>query len=181
MSWTGIWRSPAPRCSSANGAPLSDAPRSDLVRLRRVAARTTGGQPLRDLTTDVPFRVDIEYDVMRESARVGLTIYLMDAEERCVLTTLNNREPQWYGHAMPRGSYRTSCTVPAGLLNNGTFAIWVNLFGPNFSDNHLVRDVLRLDVGDGAALRHDYFGPFLGSVRPGLVWATEPMEEPRGD
>jgi lipopolysaccharide transport system ATP-binding protein len=162
-------------------AVASEAPYSDLVRLRRVAARTAAGEPLRDLTTDAPFRVDIEYDVVRASARVGLTIYLMDAEERCVLTTLNNREPCWYGRPMPCGTYRTSCSVPGGLLNNGTFAIWVNLFGPNFSDNHLVRDVLRLEVGDGATLRHDYFGPFLGSVRPDLAWATEAMEEPRGD
>lgn len=154
----------------------ADAPGSDAMRLRAVAARAADGGALADLTTDTPFRIDIEYDVVQDEARVGLTIYLMDAEERCVFTTLNNREPRWYGRGMPRGTYRTSCAVPAGLLNNGVFTVWLNLFGPHFGGNELLRDVLRLEVGDGATLRHDYFGPFLGVVRPDCAWTTAAFE-----
>lgn len=154
------------------------APHTEGMRLRRVAARALDGTRLDAVTTDTPFRVDIDYVITQDDSRVGLTVYLMDSEERCVLTTLNNHEPDWYGRPMPRGTYRTTCAIPAGLLNNGTFGVWVNIFGSHFSGNVLVRDVLRLDIADGASRRGDYFGPFLGVVRPALAWTTRSLPAP---
>jgi lipopolysaccharide transport system ATP-binding protein len=143
------------------------------------AAITGGGQTVVDeLTTSSPFAIDIDFTVKHEGGFVGLTVILYDAEHNCVFSSLSNRERAWYGKPMPRGTYRARCQVPGDLLNAGWFSVDVNLFGKDFTDQQLGRDVLRLEVQDSGLLRGDYFGAYHGAVRPALVWRTETLDAP---
>jgi lipopolysaccharide transport system ATP-binding protein len=157
-------------------ATESAAPQNTSARLERVAIRSATGGPLEEITTDTPFRIDIDYATKRDSVPVGLTVYVFDMENTCVLTSVNNREPHWYGRPMPSGTFRTTCHVPGRTFNAGVFSISINMFGANFSDNHQIADVLRLEIADGAGLRNDYFGPFFGLLRPDWAWTTERQE-----
>jgi len=147
-------------------------PANSSAVIERVVVRGSDGGAADQLTTDDAFRIDIEYRTIRVDARVGLTVYFFDHDNNCVLTSVNNREANWYGRPMPIGRYLTSCVVPGRVLNTGTFSVSVNMFGPNFSDNRQENDVLRLVIGDGLGLRGDYFGPFAGTFRPDWQWAT---------
>jgi lipopolysaccharide transport system ATP-binding protein len=156
-------------------ADPATAPQNGSIRLDRIGIRATDGDALGEVTTDTSFRIDIDYTTKRADVPVGLTVYMFDAENRCILTSVNNREPQWYGRPMPQGRFRTSCHVPGRVLNAGVVSISVNMFGANFTDNCQIDDALRLEIADGAALRNDYFGPFFGLVRPDWEWTTEPL------
>lgn len=140
--------------------------------VRTVAVRGTDGQLLDELTTSTAFTIDIDFRTKHDGAFVGLTVIIYDAEHNCVLSSLSNREPDWYGRPMPRGEYRARCAVPADLLNAGWFTIDVNLFGKDFTDQRLLREALQLDLQDSGRLRGDYYGVYSGAVRPGLTWTT---------
>ena len=73
---------------------------------------------------------------------------------------------------MRQGVSRARCSIPGDLLNAGWFSVDVNLFGKDFTDQHLVRDALRLEVQDSGGLRGDYYGAYLGAIRPSLAWHT---------
>ncbi len=156
------------------------APQNGAFRLDRVAVVSADHGPLDEITTDTPFRIDIDFTTKRAGVPAGLTVYLFDAENACVLTSVNNREPHWYGKPMPAGRFRASCHVPGRLFNAGIFSISINMFGASFTDNHQINDVLRLEIADGSALRNDYFGPFFGPMRPDWRWTTVPREAPDG-
>jgi len=129
-----------------------------------------------ELTTSSPFSIDIDFIVKHDGGFVGLTVILYDAEHNCVFSSLSNREPAWYGRAMPSGTYRARCQVPGDLLNAGWFSIDINLFGKDFTDQQLGCDLLRLEVQDSGMLRGDYFGAYYGAVRPALTWQTEALD-----
>lgn len=150
----------------------NDPPRNGSCRIHRVAACDGNGRPLSQIDTDTAFMIRIELETTKESAFVGLTVILYDRENRCIFSSVNNHEPDWYGKPMPRGCYQSVCKIPAGLLNHGPVRVALNLFGKNFSDARMYQQVLQFDVLDGTMVRGDYHGAFEGAVRPLLPWET---------
>jgi len=150
----------------------ANAPQNAAARLVKVAVRGAGGDPSTHLSTDTGWEIQIVYSVKQDGAFVGLTMILYDGENNCVFSSINNREPEWYGKGMPSGFYKSTCRVPSNLMNNGWFSLTVNLFGKNFEEGRMVKDVLRFEILDGPALRGDYHGGWGGVVRPDLVWTT---------
>ncbi len=148
-------------------------PQNESAAVTSISIKGSQGTLVAELTSSSEFTIDIEFRVKHDQAFVGLTVVLYDAEHNCVFSSLSNRESAWYGRPMPAGSYRASCAVPSDLLNAGWFTVDVNLFGKDFTDQRLLRDVLRLEIQDSGRLRGDYYGAYLGAVRPALVWRTE--------
>jgi lipopolysaccharide transport system ATP-binding protein len=155
-------------------AAQNDAAVIESIAALRVDDAGGAGRVLEELTTSSPFAIEIAFRTKHDDVYVGLTVVIYDAEHNCVFSSLSNREPAWYGRPMPRGDYRARCLVPGDLLNAGWFSVDINLFGKDFTDQHLLRDVLRLEVQDSGRLRGDYYGAYLGAVRPALEWRTEP-------
>jgi lipopolysaccharide transport system ATP-binding protein len=153
------------------------APHNGAAVIRAVTTRSLDGHIVDELTTSTSFTIDVDFTTSHDDAFVGLTVVLYDPERNCVFSSLSNRESAWYGRPMPRGQYRARCTVPGDLLNAGWFTLDLNLFGKDFTDQHLMRDVLRLEVQDSGGLRGDYFGAYLGAVRPSLAWTTVRLGE----
>src|SRR6202034_1524159 len=69
--------------------------------IRTVTVRGTEGQLLDELTTSTAFTIDIDFRTKHDGAFVGLTVIIYDAEHNCVLSSLSNLEPDWYGRPMP--------------------------------------------------------------------------------
>jgi lipopolysaccharide transport system ATP-binding protein len=155
--------------SPANGQPSQN----EAAVVTGIAVRGPQSATVAELTTSTEFTIDIDFVTKHDQAFVGLTVVLYDVENNCVFSSLSNREGEWYGRPMPAGSYRAICAVPGDLLNAGCFSVDVNLFGKDFTDQRLLRDVLRLDVQDSGRLRGDYYGAYVGAVRPALHWRTE--------
>jgi hypothetical protein len=101
----------------------------------------------------------------------------------CVLSSGNmpsvsSTPDVWVGQPYPVGLFRTSCTIPGGLLNDGPHSVTVFINGGWRSDDDIVavRDALSFEVRDGGEMRKEYFGPWLGAVRPRLAWQTDRIE-----
>jgi lipopolysaccharide transport system ATP-binding protein len=150
----------------------ASAPQNTSIVIRKVVLCDDNGNLLDEIYTDTPFNIAIDYKVKEEGAFVGLTLIIYDNENNCVLSSISNYEPNWYGKPMPTGTFKTMCKIPADLLNNGCFSVALNLFGKGFTDARIYREILKLDIFDGANLRGDYYGSWSGVVRPALDWST---------
>lgn len=158
--------------SSRRWSLKSERPKNTSVAIDQISISGGQGVQLNEIYTDTPFSIDVDFEVISPSAIVGFTVILYDSEERCVLSSINNLETDWYSKPLPRGLYRSSCIVPGNLLNNGKFSIDLNLFGKGYSDQLLIKDAIVFEVMDSPALRGDYFGHFGGVIRPRLEWKT---------
>lgn len=148
------------------------APQNESAIIKKVAVRNGRGQPVDEIYTDVAFNVEVEFETKTQDAYVGMTIIFYDSENNCVLSTINNLEPNWYGRPMPKGKYKSLCKIPPNFFNNGLFSVSINLFGKNFSDSQMTDEILKIEILDGTAVRGDYYGDFGGVVRPGFHWQT---------
>lgn len=153
------------------------APHNGVAAVRAVTVRSPDGEAIESVTTSSPFVIDIDFATLGDGAYVGLTVIVYDEEHNCVFSSLSNREPVWYGKPMAQGAYRAQCVVPGDLLNAGWYSVDVNLFAKDFTDQRLMREILRVEVQDSGQLRGDYYGAYYGAVRPALTWSTRPVEE----
>ena len=151
------------------------APRNVTTRIRRVALRGADGGDPGDITTSSPLRIDVDYDVLHDAAQPAIKVTLYDFENNVAFETFNNREARWYGQGMPTGTFRSSCHLPANLLNAQGYLVEVTMYSAQYTDWYILKDVLRFEVADSPDLRVDYFREYLGAVRPDLHWETEPL------
>ena len=75
---------------------------------------------------------------------------------------------------MPAKAFRSSCHIPANLLNAQGYVVEVTMYSAQYTDWYILKDVLRFEVTDSPELRNDYFREYLGAVRPDLRWETTP-------
>lgn len=160
----------------------NSAPGNELVRLHAVRVRQEG---FLGTTADVDIArdidIEIEYDNLREGELLYAALWLKDHIATPVLST-SSRHPvsltldPWDGKPHPVGRYRSVCRIPGNFLNEGRYSITA-IVGRGLAETQVLReDVLSFHVHDTGEMRGQYFGHWLGVVRPKLPWSTEKIE-----
>jgi len=153
------------------------APGNERVRLKAVRVVSEDGAT-GEVDISKEFRIEIDYWNLEPDSRRLVSVHLHNSMGICVLTSGNlpsaslTPDP-WYSRRYPRGLFRTSCTIPGCLLNDGLHGITVYINEKTAYDNIvLARDVLSFTVQDTGVMRKEYTGKWLGAVRPRLDWHT---------
>jgi len=153
-----------------------DAPGNDNVRLHAVrvvsAGRTTSRVDVR-----APLRIEVEYSNFLPDARIYTSIHLTERSGVNVLSSanlpsLNLGTDDWQGKSQPPGLYRSTCTVPADLLNEKGYSISVFIVTNMAQTDVVAHNVLAFEGYDADPAR-EYHGVLMGVVRPKLAWRTE--------
>jgi lipopolysaccharide transport system ATP-binding protein len=161
-------------------APHS-APGDDRLRLKAIRVVSDG---MATATPDIAKKIGVEIDYwnLEPNGRRLISIHIHNNDGVCVLTSGNlasacvTPDP-WLMRPYPRGLFRTSCTLPANLLNDGRHTVGLYINQKSATDNILVmRDVLSFDARDSGEMRKEYTGKWLGAVRPRLDWKTDQLE-----
>jgi len=149
------------------------APGDDRVRLRRVEAIPCGG----GFERVAPFEICVEYWNRVEGANLIVEVVVAASDGAVVFHSLSSEDPRIGNAARAAGLYRSSCRVPAGLLNAGDYRIDVHFIHGAMTAYTPFEGALSLTIADTAP-RGDfiYLGRFLGHVHPKLDWRTERLE-----
>ena len=150
-----------------------EAPGNELVRIRACSVRPEGGAPGERIDRESAIELSFEYWNLAEGARLHLSLQFVDERGYIVFNTVPLREVNWQGKQLPRGLFRSICTVPAHLLNYGIYRVGI----------YVVRDQVNVIYGDENALIftvHEvpepglaWHGTWTGAVRPLLPWTTD--------
>ena len=141
-----------------------NAPQDDLFRLRKVEA-VNGLDPTRPCLIDEPTDLVIEYEVLRDHPKISASIHL-HTQGICAFVGGNAGVPQ------APGKYRTTCRVPAGLLNTNNYSVTVFLISNTTEFRIIEREAIAFNAEEHQG-REDYSGHMIGAVRPTLEWNTE--------
>jgi lipopolysaccharide transport system ATP-binding protein len=140
-----------------------NAPQDDLFRLRKVEA-VNGFNPTRPCLIDEPTDVVIEYDILRDHPKISSSIHL-HTQGICAFVGGTA------GEALTAGYYRTTCRVPAGLLNTNNYSVTVFLIS-NITELRIIeREAIAFNAEEHKG-REDFLGHMMGAVRPKLEWNT---------
>lgn len=179
----------------------SDAPKSSRLLLRSVAIQsgTDASDAASEVDIDRPICISIEFEVLQEDAMVTVSLRLKDESAVNILWTANapsmsQRPDPLFGKPLPKGIYRSTCTLPSNFLNDSRYFISLVL-GEKPGDAEIELDsVLSFVVHDTGAMRKEYAGSWAGPIiRPRLDWNSQslgpvhlsatsiPNDEPRND
>ena len=154
-----------------------NAPGGEHGRLKAVRV-VCDGETTGDADIARPLCIEIDYWNLEANTQRWVSIHLHNALGECVLTSANfpsvSEEPDpWYSRPYPLGLFRTACTIPGNLLNDGlhTISVYIN---QRTAEDHVVvvKDALTFMARDTGAMRHEYTGKWIGAVRPILGWHT---------
>lgn len=161
----------------------ASAPGSHEIKLRSVAVRNAGTeQAANSVAIDQPIRIEITYDVLQDQIINAVQIQLKDENGVFVLSSGNapsmslSPDPT-FGTPIRRGTYTTTCELPANFLNDSRYVVSV-LLGPELGKPSVACDsVLAFSVTDTGAMRKEFLGSWYGPViRPRLGWETHITE-----
>ena len=144
-----------------------NAPQDDLFRLRKIEA-VNGLDPTRPCLIDEPTDLVIEYEVLRDHPKVSASIHL-HTQGICAFVGGTNGVPQ------TAGKYRTTCRVPAGLLNTNNYSVTVFLVANTMEWRIIEREAIAFNAEEHQR-RGDYLGHMMGAVRPTLDWNTVSLD-----
>lgn len=162
----------------------SDAPQSSRLLLRSVAIRSGTGAPdaASEVDIDRPICISVEFEVLQEDAMVAVSLRLRDESAVNILWTANapsmcQRPDPLFGKPLPKGIYRSVCTLPSNFLNDNRYFISLAL-GEKPGDTEIELDsVLSFVVHDTGAMRKEYAGSWAGPmIRPRLDWNSQTLD-----
>jgi lipopolysaccharide transport system ATP-binding protein len=149
---------------------LHDAPGDATVRITGVRAATERNRP-DPVAISQEVLLSIEYTV-HEAARLNPVLVIRNAWGVVVFSTANYENPEWGRRIHEAGAYVAQCTIPAHILNSGTY----------YADALIVKDTrhvlakahqaVSIEMHDEGSLRSDYLGEWVGVVRPRCAWET---------
>lgn len=121
------------------------------------------------------FTIEIEYelDAPIQGLRVGL--YLMSMRGEHVFTSFDTDDPAKFEQLTLRepGRYRSICTIPADLLNEGRYALGINASAYRVKRFFQDENALVFTVDDTGAPGKHWPEQRMGLVRPRLDWEIE--------
>jgi lipopolysaccharide transport system ATP-binding protein len=159
---------------------VNQAPGNDKVRLHAVRIMSEG-QVTSDVDIQKEINIQVEFWNMRAGARISSSIHLLDKVGVPVLATMNMHSvnlirDDWYDQPHPVGLFRSVCTIPGNFLNEGLYSLNVIVLTDVNNVQVFAQEVVAFTVYDTGAMRKEFTGQWIGTVRPRLAWQTELLD-----
>jgi len=149
-------------------------PEVDEFKLLAIRVLNENNQTASIVDAQKSFSIEIEYEIKKPLpyCRVGFSLTALHGA--IVFEAYDSDNPLYLGRREP-GSYMSRCTVPANLLNSGSYIISINAGIPAVKNLVSLGGVLSLEVEDTRA-----DGPIInlkrkGIIRPALNWKCEEL------
>jgi lipopolysaccharide transport system ATP-binding protein len=118
-------------------------------------------------------RIEIEYCALLPDARVHTLIQLLEESGVAVLSSasvpaFNSGTDVWHDKRRPAGCYRSSCTLPANLLNEHRYFVSVFIVVNDTRVAVASHNIIAFQARD-----RELRGAVIGVVRPKLAWQTK--------
>jgi lipopolysaccharide transport system ATP-binding protein len=155
------------------------APGNDIVRLQAVRILQEGiDGPAADIDISKEVVIEISYWNLKDGALLYTAIWLRDQIGTVVFSTANTTsvsltDDPWYGRPQPKGLFQATCRIPGNFLNEGLYSVTA-IVGRGAADTQILQDyAISFHVHDTGQMRKEYFGGWIGIVRPRLAWETK--------
>ena len=142
---------------------------NDAVKLKSLRVVPTGGAAENGIMVDTPINIEIEFWNFLQDALLNFSLVLYDLQGTPVLNSFS--EPKKF----PMGTIKGVCHIPKDLLNSKTYTIRLLIVKDSSLPLLDEENVALLEVQD-IERRSNWYGEWIGTVRPRLRWTTEVLE-----
>jgi lipopolysaccharide transport system ATP-binding protein len=139
------------------------------IRLRVLDTRGSEAETFRSVE---PLTVEMEYELAEAVTGLRVGIYMNTTRGEPIFTSFDTDDPAQFEKFSARqaGVYRSTCRVPADMLNEGRFVIGVNASSYRIRRYFQDEQALTFTVDGAGAPGTQWPEPRLGAIRPRLDW-----------
>lgn len=149
---------------------IREAPGNDYGRLHRIRILPDQRVEYANITVLTPIKIEIEYWNFLQSINLNFSLVLYNKEDICIFNSFSETK------LFPEGLLKGTCYIPENLLNNDVYRIRllvvkdssIPLLDHESIGTFEVHDVIR---------QGNWYGKWIGAVRPQLKWKTELLSE----
>lgn len=157
---------------------IESAPGNDKVRIHSIRIQPETGQPSDLISMETPIKVVVDYWNLVPDANIHICLHLFNEQQIVVLSTASiDGSESARDRQLPTGLYRSVCSIPGNLLNEGFHRIALLVLRNTSKIIYRDEDALSFSVLDLGTRAGAWFGKEPGVIRPILPWATEKLEE----
>lgn len=169
--------------SSGHWPDLATAPGNDIMRIRNVEVRAdpsavrpnAAGPGL--ITVHTPLVMEFQFWNLKPGAQINISAHVYNSDGVRVFVACPHFEPLWEQGGFPVGLFRSLCSVPGDLLNNGSYRVQILGVEDQSTIMFEIDCACTFDVADERPPDSRWFGTLTGVARPALRWRTEPVSE----
>lgn len=149
-----------------------NAPGTEDIRLKSLRIADKHDVPSNSFNLSDPVKIEMEFWVTKPGMRLNPSFQVFNQLGLIVFATTNFHDPEWNERIYEPGLYRSFCTVPGHLLNEGRHTISA-IVARNNTDAHIREEVVSFTIHDDGISRSGYTGGWIGVVRPLLPWKVQ--------
>ena len=156
---------------SVEEIPVSAAP----FRPISIQVRDGRGQVTDTVRSTTLAQIELEYALDEAITGLRVGIYLQTAHGETIFSSFDTDSPEMFEQFTTRiaGHYRSICTLPADLLNEGRYIIGMNASSYRIKRYFQDEQALTFSVDAAGAAGMQWPEPRLGPIRPRLEWKIE--------
>jgi lipopolysaccharide transport system ATP-binding protein len=145
---------------------LETAPGNEYIRLKRVCITPDSTEILENITVLTPIKIEFDFWNFLLDTVLNLSIVIYNLEEVCIFNSISDPEN------FPNGLIRGICYIPGDLLNADIYRIRLLIVKDSSIPLLDYEDAGSFEVHD-IARQGNWYGKWIGAVRPQLEWTTE--------
>ena len=154
------------------GWSAADAPQDKELILFGIEVVSGTGEVKTTYQIDEPFEIRIHYQIIEEVKNLRLYLRFKTTLGETVFATYEDAQIQ-EGFNRPPGNYTAKCKIPANILNDMTYRIYIGFDSPGYKVLIPGREYLEVDIVDTSdGYRYDK-DAFDGPIRPVVDWEVE--------
>ena len=155
---------------------FEEAPGTDAVRLKSLRVCNDNGETISNCKLSDSILIEMEFWVIRPGMMLNPSFQIFNQLGLCLFATTNFHDPEWNERICDPGLYRSVCTIPNHLLNEGKHTISA-LVIRNKNDVLIREKRISFNVHDDGVGRSGYTGGWIGAVRPLLSWNVQKISQ----
>jgi lipopolysaccharide transport system ATP-binding protein len=157
---------------------IEEAPGNDHVRVRRIEIKPIDPGMDGHICMDTPLQLSVEFWNLSSSSNLLVGWRFFTDQQQIAFTTVSDESRSGYGGInLEKGLYRSTCEIPANLLNEGGYNLRLYLYQDRGKVLFRMDDALRFEVANLGKRPGYRYAREPGALRPLLNWKTHYIDE----
>jgi lipopolysaccharide transport system ATP-binding protein len=144
----------------------TNAPGNDKIRVRSASVRPLNQLADELFTIKTALRFEFEFWNYTPDTELNFSVLIYTMEGTCVFNTVSD------ARVFPKGLVRGRFTVPEAFLNDAIYTVRLYIVAATSVPLVDLQDILTFEVHEGERTGN-WYGKWIGAVRPQFVWDTE--------
>lgn len=148
---------------------FDSAPGTDAARLKSLRICDKDGMVFNNFNLSESISIEMEFWVIKPGMQLNPSFQIFNQLGICLFAVTNFHDADWNNRDYEPGLYKSVCTIPGHLLNEGKHSISA-IVARNKTEAHIRVETVSFTVHDDGLSRSGYTGGWIGVVRPVLPW-----------